>query len=78
MADELARHGYRVSYGTLYPILHRMFDEGLLEREAVHEGNRIRKYYTATAEGRQVLAQVQRLVSELYSELVVGEEREHE
>ena len=30
MADELAGHGYKISPGTLYPMLHRMQQDGLL------------------------------------------------
>jgi len=31
IAKELARHGYNVSPGTLYPVLHRLEKEGYLE-----------------------------------------------
>jgi DNA-binding IclR family transcriptional regulator len=30
MADELARHGYRISRGTLYPLLHGLEKKGYL------------------------------------------------
>jgi len=30
-SKELARHGYNVSPGTLYPVLHRLEKEGYLE-----------------------------------------------
>ena len=72
MVDELARHGYALSYGTLYPILHRLEEDGLLTREERTEGGRVRKYYTATARGRDDLARARRLVAELYSEVVDG------
>ena len=55
MAAELARHGYRISPGTLYPTLHRMEDEGLLRsRKDVREGRAIR-LYTVTVRGRAAL-----------------------
>jgi DNA-binding PadR family transcriptional regulator len=39
MAAELARHGYAISPGTLYPTLHRLRDQGLLTcRDEVVEG----------------------------------------
>ena len=39
MADELAGHGYKISPGTLYPMLHRMQEEGLLtSRQEVVDG----------------------------------------
>jgi PadR family transcriptional regulator PadR len=39
---ELGRHGYDLSYGTLYPALHKMEEEGLLEREDRVEDGRVR------------------------------------
>jgi DNA-binding PadR family transcriptional regulator len=70
MAEELARHGYTISYGTLYPTLRRMMDEGLLLREERRAGSQVRKYYVATEAGQQTLAQVQHLIRELYQEVV--------
>lgn len=70
MASELERHGFSISYGTLYPMLHRMTEAGLLTCEERREGSQSRKYYTATAAGREALAQAQRLVTELFRELV--------
>lgn len=72
MAQELARHGFGISYGTLYPMLHRMHKEGLLICEEQREGSQVRKYYTATPQGFQELEQIQRLIRELAQE-VVGE-----
>jgi DNA-binding PadR family transcriptional regulator len=69
MAGELARHGHRLSYGTLYPALHKMQAEGLLAREDRREGGRIRKYYAATPAGRATLAEARRLLAELHLEL---------
>ena len=71
MVAELARHGYRLSFGTLYPTLHRMEDEGLLAREERVEGGRVRKYYTATERGRAALAQAHGVIQELYQEVMV-------
>lgn len=34
MAQELARHGYQISPGTLYPLLHRLEQDGLLTSES--------------------------------------------
>jgi PadR family transcriptional regulator PadR len=70
MADELARHGYAIGYGTLYPMLHRMAEEGLLRCEARRQGSQLHKYYTATDAGRKTLHLVQHLLRELYHELV--------
>lgn len=73
MLAELERHGYSLSYGTLYPALHRMEQEGLLEREDRVEGGKIRKYYTITETGKTELARVREMIQELYDEVVEGE-----
>jgi DNA-binding PadR family transcriptional regulator len=73
MVEELARHGYKLSFGTLYPALHRMEEDGLLEREDRVEGGRVRKYYTATAEGLRQLEDARRMIRELHHEVIEGE-----
>ena len=73
MLEELERHGYALSYGTLYPTLHRMEDEELLSREDRVEGGRVRKYYVATEKGAQELDRVRGLIQELHREVVEGE-----
>jgi DNA-binding PadR family transcriptional regulator len=72
MAQELKRHGYKVSYGVLYPTLHRMEEDELLVREDRVEEGRVRKYYTATEKGKEELAEAQRMIRELYREVVEG------
>jgi DNA-binding PadR family transcriptional regulator len=70
MASELARHGHRISPGTLYPTLHRMEAEGLLRsRELVVEGRR-RRLYSITARGRKALAAARRSLRELADEVL--------
>jgi PadR family transcriptional regulator, regulatory protein PadR len=73
MLSELGRHGYDLSYGTLYPALHKMEEEGLLEREDRVEDGRVRKYYTATEKGLVELERVRRVIRELHREVVGGE-----
>lgn len=74
MIDELGRHGYDLSPGTLYPILHGMEEAGLLERsERVVEGRR-RKYYSATAAGEAVLAEAREKIRELVTEVLAEQE----
>ena len=73
MLGELERHGYDLSYGTLYPTLHRMQEEGLLSRDDRLEGGRVRKYYAATEKGGQELDRVRGMIRELYREVVEGE-----
>jgi DNA-binding PadR family transcriptional regulator len=70
MSEELARHGHRISPGTLYPTLHRMEAEGLLRsREEVVDGRR-RRRYRATAQGKRVLARTRRALRELADEVL--------
>lgn len=72
MAGELSRHGYQISPGTLYPTLHRMEAEGLLtSRQATVDG-RNRRLYALTAQGRVVLAEERRALSELAREVLGG------
>ena len=69
MAEELARHGHRLSFGTLYPALHKMEAEGLLAREDRREGGRVRKFYRATPAGLAALTEARRMLGELRLEL---------
>src|SRR5512135_1960634 len=52
---ELGRHGYRLSPGTLYPILHELKDESLLRVETRVVAGKARKYYRLTSKGRAAL-----------------------
>jgi len=70
IAEELARHGYSLSPGTLYPTLHRLKKEGYLESVSKVVGGRVRKYYQITAEGKLVLEQSKKKISELVTEVI--------
>lgn len=75
MIQELARHGYKLSPGTLYPILHQLAAGGYLScREQNVEGKR-RKTYRITAKGRKLLRQGQARLRELFSEVISGHDR---
>jgi DNA-binding PadR family transcriptional regulator len=66
MIDELARLGYRLSAGTLYPILHGMEQQGYLRsRQTAREG-RTRRVYRATLAGRQALVTARQRVLQLF------------
>lgn len=67
--EELARHGYKLSPGTLYPILHGMERRGYLRSSQKRDGGRIRRMYRATATGRKALAAAKIKVKELVGEL---------
>jgi DNA-binding PadR family transcriptional regulator len=69
LIDELAEHGYKISPGTLYPVLHSMHESGLLRPRDVLTDGRIRKYYSITPKGRRRLQRGKRQISELVMEL---------
>ena len=69
MIDELARHGYRLSAGTLYPILHGMERQGLLRSRSTQHNGRVRRMYRATAAGRKALVEARKRVKELFGEM---------
>ncbi len=70
MIEELARHGYRLSAGTLYPLLHGLEVKGYLRSQEVRSGRSIRRVYRATAAGRKALALAREKVKELVGELL--------
>lgn len=69
MIDELGRHGYRVSAGTLYPILQGMERQGYLKSQTTLKGGRNRRVYRATAAGRKALVTARLRVQELFGEM---------
>ena len=70
MIEELGRHGYRISPGSLYPLLHGLEKKGYLRSTEQRDGRSLRKVYRATAQGRRALAAVQDKVKELFRELI--------
>jgi DNA-binding PadR family transcriptional regulator len=72
MIEELRRHGYEVSPGTIYPVLHGMEADGYLSREERVVGGKVRKYYAITAAGRQALTEAREKIAELTREVVEG------
>ncbi|MAD97463.1 MAG: PadR family transcriptional regulator [Flavobacteriaceae bacterium] len=48
---ELTRGELNITEGALYPALHKLEAEGLLEVEVAKVGNRLRKYYKLTESG---------------------------
>lgn len=73
LIEELARHGYHLSPGTLYPVLHGLEESGYLMREDRLVGGRIRKYYRATPLGEQALLEVRAKIEELVAEVLRDE-----
>jgi PadR family transcriptional regulator PadR len=72
MAEELARHGYKISPGTLYPILHGLEKRGYLKSAEERSGRTARRLYKITASGRRALKTAKLRVRELFGELIEG------
>jgi len=70
MIEELRRHGYTLSPGTLYPIFHSMEAAGYLRSADEVVNGKLRKYYAATAKGRRLLKQVKSKIRELMDEVI--------
>jgi PadR family transcriptional regulator, regulatory protein PadR len=74
--EELGRHGYRLSPGTLYPLLHGLEEKGYLRSSEEDSGRQPRRVYRATQKGRKALAGAKEKVRELFSELLEDEQPE--
>ena len=72
LMQELARHGYQVGPGTLYPILHSLERQGHLRREAQVVNGKVRKYYRLTPAGQRLLRRAQAQLQELVGEVLPG------
>ena len=53
---ELTRGKLKITEGALYPSLHKLEAEGILEVEVVKVDNRLRKYYRLTRKGTRETA----------------------
>src|SRR3954449_1727085 len=65
MIEELARHGYRISPGSLYPLLHGLEKKGYLRSREERDGKSLRKVYLATPQGLRALAVAKAKIREL-------------
>jgi len=70
LIEELTEHGYKLSPGTLYPILHGLEEEKLVSSHEEVINGKVRKYYRITAAGRKVLKTARAKVSELSQEIL--------
>ncbi len=71
IADELRRHGYNISPGTLYPLLKRMERHGWLKcNQPTNAAANARKEYRLTQEGTRILTLIRTQVEELRREVV--------
>lgn len=77
MIEELRRHGYELSAGTLYPLLHGLERKGLLRSVKRRIGGTERRVYRATRAGRAALSAAKAKVRELFGELFEQEDGGH-
>lgn len=70
MIEELKEHGYSMSPGTLYPILHAMEQASYLSSEQEVVAGKTRKYYHITPMGLKVLGKLREKVRELTNEVL--------
>ncbi len=54
--SELTQGRIKLTYGALYPVLHKLESEGVLVTEAENFNNRTRIYYRLTTKGSSVVA----------------------
>lgn len=70
LIEELHRHGYAMSPGTLYPILHSLEKEGLLKSRETLVHGKIRRNYVSTQQGKRALKSVKKKIGELVQEVM--------
>lgn len=68
--EELARHGYKLSAGTLYPMLHSLERRGYLRSREKRLGRTARRLYRTTAQGRTALEEAKEKLMELVGEVL--------
>jgi len=70
LVHELSRHGYALSYGTIYPILHALEKDCLLSSEKRNVHGKVRRYYRGTALGEDMLMKARERIAELVDEVM--------
>jgi PadR family transcriptional regulator PadR len=70
LIEELYHHGYKLSPGTLYPILHKLEEEHYLESFSENVGGKVRKYYRITSDGVDALTKIKEKIQELVNEVM--------
>jgi DNA-binding PadR family transcriptional regulator len=67
--EELGRHGYKLSPGTLYPLLRGLEQKEYLRSSEKRNGRQRTVIYRATPKGRKILSGAKAKVQELFAEL---------
>lgn len=56
MVKEITKGELSITEGALYPLLHKLEEQGVVETETEMNGNRMRKYYSLTKAGKKQTA----------------------
>jgi PadR family transcriptional regulator PadR len=67
--EELTSGKIKLTYGALYPVLHKLESEGVLITESENFNNRIRIYYRLTPKGHSVVVEKIRELNEFIESL---------
>ena len=70
LMEDLARMGYEVGPGTIYPTLHKLHQARLLRVQSRNVDGRIRKYYFLTPSGKRMLKDVKGRIRVLVREVL--------
>jgi PadR family transcriptional regulator PadR len=70
MIEELRRHGYTISPGTLYPMLHSLEEAGALRSSQAIVAGKTRRYYRTTKSGDAILAELRLRAREFVDEIL--------
>ncbi|MRR22420.1 PadR family transcriptional regulator [bacterium] len=67
--EELTAGKIKLTYGALYPVLHKLESEGVLVTEQENYNNRIRVYYSLTEKGHSMVSEKIRELMEFIESL---------
>ena len=67
--EDLTEGKINLTYGALYPVLHKLESDGILFTESENFNNRIRIYYSLTPKGDSVVAEKLRELNEFIESL---------
>ncbi|MCG6143610.1 PadR family transcriptional regulator [Leptospira bandrabouensis] len=70
MMEELKEHGYKISPGSLYPLLKNLEEKGLIRYRIEQLGKVKRKFYRITPKGKKELAAAKTKLKELIGEIL--------
>lgn len=60
-----------ISEGALYPILHKLEADGILDTEKVFIGKRVRKYYRVTGSGKKAAQEISQELNDFIATLSI-------